>query len=190
MLKLRIKQDDSAENPREAFDHVATFVCWHRRGKYGDEQPREQPCEWLESFQAENPNAIVMPLYMYEHSGVTIRTEPFGDPWDSGQLGFAYVTFDKARKELCGDMGATIEHAQELARACILAEVAEYDAYLRGDVWGYELVKVETCDHGDEHEEHVDSCWGFIGDSKEVIADHLPDEARGLVDAAWDSRGA
>lgn len=32
--------------------------------------------------------AFILPVYCYEHSGMTIKTGPFGDPWDSGQAGW------------------------------------------------------------------------------------------------------
>ena len=56
------------------------------------------------------------------------------------------------------------------------SEVAVYDSYLRGECYGYELYK---------NGELEDSCWGFLGPVEEAvqaIAEHLPDECRGMVD--------
>jgi hypothetical protein len=55
-------------------------------------------------------------------------------------------------------------------------EVQTYDQYLTGDVYGYKVYKVTTCDHGHEHEEDLDSCWGFYGE-EECIS-----EAKGIVE--------
>ena len=59
-------------------------------------------------------------------------------------------------------------------------EVEIYDQYLTGDVYGFDLVKVSTCDEGHEHEESIDSCWGFYGsDIKENgMLDNLSSEYR------------
>ena len=35
---------------------------------------------------------IMMPLYLMDHSGLAMQTESFHDPWDSGQVGWIYVT--------------------------------------------------------------------------------------------------
>jgi hypothetical protein len=45
-------------------------------------------------------------------------------------------------------------------------DVETYDQYLRGDVYGYRVFKVETCELGCEHEEELDSCWGFYGEEE------------------------
>lgn len=34
----------------------------------------------------------IKPLYMLDHSGLTLSLSSFKNPWDSGQLGFLYVT--------------------------------------------------------------------------------------------------
>lgn len=38
-----------------------------------------------------HPDVLLMPLYLYDHSGITISTSEFCDPWDSGQIGFIYT---------------------------------------------------------------------------------------------------
>lgn len=41
----------------------------------------------------------VMPVYIYDHSGVIFRTRGFSDRWDSGRCGFIYTTPERAEKE-------------------------------------------------------------------------------------------
>lgn len=56
------------------------------------------------------------------------------------------------------------------------AEVRTYDCYLRGECYGYQLYL-----SGEE----VDSCWGFLGEIKDLKDDlrgNLPLEAASLVD--------
>lgn len=42
---------------------------------------------------------IMMPLYLMDHSGLAMQTESFHDPWDSGQVGWIYVSKEDALKE-------------------------------------------------------------------------------------------
>ncbi len=34
---------------------------------------------------------VILPLYLYDHGGITMRTNPFSCPWDSGQVGWIYA---------------------------------------------------------------------------------------------------
>ena len=197
-LKLKIKRDDDPMHPRKECDNAGRMVCWHRRYTLGDEQPREEPADWKEAFDEEHPNAVILPLYLYDHGGITISTGAFACAWDSGQVGWIYITREALDKEWPAEYpaDATSEAKQaideqriEKALVYLRAEVKTYDDYLNGNVWGFELVKKVECDHGDEHEEHEDSCWGFFGDdAKDCIRDHLSEEARPLLDDAWDAR--
>ena len=40
---------------------------------------------------------VILPLYLYDHSGITMNTCGFSCPWDSGQVGWIYA--DKAMIE-------------------------------------------------------------------------------------------
>ena len=75
------------------------------------------------------------------------------ESWDSGQVGFAFITRETALKEWGGKRltKAVIDKAE----ACIRSEVETYDQYLRGDVYGYVIE--------DEDGDTLDSCWGFYG---------------------------
>ena len=44
-------------------------------------------------------------------------------------------------------------------------------------LYGFEIVKTVTCDLECEHEELLDSCWGFYGHDFENngISDYVPD---------------
>lgn len=98
---------------------------------------------------------VVLPLYLYDHSGITMNTSGFSCPWDSGQVGWIYVSYEKALKEY-GDFD---KYANE--RECIekhlKGEVKVYDDYLTGNVYGYTVL--------DEDDYIIDSCWGFYPDA-------------------------
>lgn len=107
-------------------------------------------------------DAVVVPVWGYSHSGLTLTAGPrigsFSDPWDSGLAGLAYLTRDQAREHLAAPgEGQALD---DVAEAAIRAEVTEYDAWARGDVYGY-IVDSRSLGGGDWSER--ESCWGFIG---------------------------
>lgn len=196
--QISIEPDQYPENPRTAWDNVGHMVCWHSRYNLGDEQPSEDPSEYLDNLAGLDDikaridtvldhfwdrrdwygletrlnnyldkkrkgalqDYIVLPLYLYDHSGITMRCSPFSCPWDSGYVGFIYVSMDQARKEWTG----TDDEIREAATQYLIGEVETYDQYLTGDVWGYTIEQVTLDEDGDEIDrEWVDSCWGFYG---------------------------
>jgi hypothetical protein len=96
--------------------------------------------------------AVVLPLYLYDHSGITMSTGSFNDPWDSGQVGYIYVT----KKEI-ETLGWPADKVEEYLKG----SVEDYDNYLTGNVWGY---VVEDYDEKEGCWDDGDSCWGFYGD--------------------------
>lgn len=114
---------------------------------------------------------LVKPLYLYDHSGITISTGSFSCPWDSGQVGWVYVSHEDIIKEY-GTLD--IEKASEL----LDGEVETYDNYIQGDVYGFTLSKSEGCPHcGNVEWEVVHSCGGYLGDiSKSGILEEIPKE--------------
>ena len=109
---------------------------------------------------------VTQPIYLYEHSGITISTGRFSCPWDSGQVGFAFV----AKQQLRDAQSATrwTPALRKWARDAIELEVQIYDSYLRGDVYGY-VLEVAECYEDCEPDlwEHVSSCFGYYGDFEE-----------------------
>lgn len=115
---------------------------------------------------------VLLPLYLYDHGGITMSISPFSCPWDSGQVGWIYCTSDAIRK----NFGCLSEENVEKAEELLETEVKTYDHYLRGDCYGFRLY---------EDGEEADSCWGFLGDlddCREDLRCSLPPEAAPLVD--------
>jgi|LSQX01.3.fsa_nt_gb hypothetical protein len=104
---------------------------------------------------AEQKN-VILPIYLYDHSGLTINNSGFSCPWDSGQIGWIYASHDDIKKEYGTLDNETIDKADSLLRA----ETKEYDSYLRGECYGFIIEK-----DGEE----IDSCWGFIGSFREAL---------------------
>ena len=160
-FELEIKQDNNPENPRE-WDNLGTMICFHRRYSLGDKHDynTQEYDGWKEMEEAiiENENVhTILPLYLYDHSGITISTTPFSCHWDSGKIGFIYVSKDKVLRE-----GIDETKIEEYLKN----EVETYDKYLTGDVWGYDVYRIETCDKGHDHRTLVESCYGFYDEDE------------------------
>lgn len=115
-------------------------------GYFENEEEVDKIWEWIEN------NMIVMPLFLYDHSGITISTSRTCR-WDSGQVGFMYITKKKATKEW-GNKYFT-KAVKQKAITCMESELKTYDDYLRGNVYGYRIL--------DENGDEIDSCWGYYG---------------------------
>lgn len=101
---------------------------------------------------------IYMPLYLYDHGGITMSTGSFSCPWDSGQVGWIFCTGATAIKEW-GKTRLT-KKVVEAARKYLEAEVETYDQYLTGQVYKFAVYEHEAgCDPEDG--ELIDSCGGF-----------------------------
>lgn len=176
---LKIVRDEEGCNPRE-WDNLGRMYCWHRNYKLGDEPYNlwtgKNPQEVLDELPK---GSIVLPLYLMDHSGISMSTGAFSCPWDSGQVGYIVATPEKIREAYM--VKRITKTIRERATECLKQEVKTYDDYIRGNCWGF---VVEYADNG----EHVDSCFGFLGDDKEGIAEHLDDDVKGQLDQAWENR--
>ena len=136
--RICIEQDDNPENPREYIDDsMPKMVCFHKNYNLGDKHQFKTPDEFKRYIA--NGNFHSMPLYLYDHSGLTMATTPFSCPWDSGQVGIIYIEKSKIVDE-------------KEAHKIMVNDVKIYDQYLRGAVYGYTLY---------ENDNTLDSCWGF-----------------------------
>jgi hypothetical protein len=149
----RIEYDNDPESPRE-WDNLGTIITWHRRYAFGDRDGYREGIDPGELYnELKSEGALILPIYMYEHSGITIRTSDFADPWDSGQVGFIYVDRAKILEEYNAKRVTT--SVRERALACLKAEVEVLDQFLTGDIYGYIIE--------DAGGDHIDSCWGYYG---------------------------
>ena len=172
---LEVTQDEYASSPRED-DNLSKMICFHGRYNLGDKHDykHQDYSGWVEMEKAiiknESP-AIILPLYLYDHSGITISTSPFSCRWDSGQIGFIFVSKEKLRKEY--SVKRITKEIIDRATKVLLAEVETYDLYLRGEVYGYTLLN--------ENGEIEDSCFGFIGSDIETngILDNIGEKIVG-----------
>ena len=59
--------------------------------------PRDIEVNELYDLVRATDKYVILPLYLYDHSGITISTGPFSCPWDSGQVGWIKAPKDTFR---------------------------------------------------------------------------------------------
>jgi hypothetical protein len=155
---VNIFQDEDSESPRTSMDNLGKMICFHRRYNLGDKHDYKSSdynsyAEMEKAIKKEENAAVILPLYLFDHSGITMRTTSFNDNWDSGQVGFIVVSKEKVREEY--SVKRINKKLLEKVTAYLVGEVETYDQYLRGDIYGF---KIE-----DSEENEIDSSWGYYG---------------------------
>lgn len=113
---VRFMYDDMPEDPR-SFEHDTSMICFHPHYNLGDKNNFKDYEDFWRSLMEEFapnyevsedrdissneisqlllPHVEILPLWLYDHSGISIscgeRTYPYNDPWDSGQVGYIYI---------------------------------------------------------------------------------------------------
>lgn len=175
---INIQHDHDPQHPRTDFDNLGTMVCFHRDYALGDAKHGYNSNDYdsfdeLEAVIQKNEDiAIILPLYLYDHSGLTIRTTPFSCGWDSGQIGFIFISKEKIRKEFSAKRISKKLSAK--IATYLTGEVETYDNFLTGSVYGYEVkdAEGEEIEHG--------ACWGFFGYDHETSG--LMEYAKNAID--------
>ena len=145
---IGIESDENPTDPREFNDDTMPVInCIHSNYNLGDKHQFKAPYELVKYVNSGNFHHL--PLYLYDHSGITMSTTPFQCPWDSGQVGFVYIS-----KDLIPD--------EKEAHKRMIDDVKLYDQYLKNDVKGFILYEDDDI--------YVDSCWGFY--NLESLIDH------------------
>lgn len=171
-----IFHDEDCERPYQDDDGLK-IVILHRHytnpskdvGSTGDavmQWAKDNAREWF-----------VANLFMYEHGNVALRAgerNPFGDPWDSGQVGIV------ALKKSEWGKGKGEKNAKRMEYAKNVAE--EYGRWMNGECYGYQLKNADDDD--------LDSCWGFIGmeyameEAKDAAEYYVKEEGARIVKEA------
>lgn len=191
---IKIYHDPDADSPRE-WSNLGTLICWHRRYRLGDSHQFDSPEAFLRDLagvsdqsdlsldqlrERAERKAIILPVFLYDHSGLAMNTIGFHCPWDSGQVGYVYVLLEAVREEF--DVKRVTAALREKTEDILRGEIVSYDAYLAGRVYGYVI---------ENDGEEVDACWGFFGDYEldclseaRAFVDHIVLQARPRAVAA------
>ena len=183
---IKVECEDFTTDPRNDWDNATTMVCQHRRYNLGDMHHGMDitGCSSWEEVKQEildkNEVIAILPLYLYDHSGITMNTTGFSCGFDSGQVGFIFI--DEAKAEMIGwtkEYIATLTNGdgpkykgktrEEILTDFMLSDVETYDNYITGQVYRF------TIDNMDG------SCGGFFGTDHEKSG--LFSNAKSEIDA-------
>lgn len=130
-------QDDSPADPRED-ENLGKMICFHKQYSLGDKTDLNSGMfggwEELHNYLIKEKKAImVLPLYLYNHSNLTIKIGSFQGllsqghaEFDSGQVGFIYCTKEDLKR-----IGITKIKAEK----SLQAEVEVYNQYIQDDCY-------------------------------------------------------
>jgi len=157
---IEIHVDEFPCDPRKEYDHAGNLIFFHSRYNLGEQNLFDSPQECIDILT--RTKAYFLPVYLNDHSGLRISAAPFSCHWDSGQIGFIYISREDAHKKFG-------PRPKSKTMKLLQAEIIEYDCYISGQVYGY-IVK-------DSSGNDQDSCWGFYGEIDYVIS-----QAREFID--------
>jgi len=172
---IKVEQDGDTESPRE-WDNLGTMTYWHRNYILGDvdgskEYQYDQDMFWYDlagiedtdnvsldkAIELAHKKNVILPLYLYDHSGITMSTSSFSCQWDSGQVGFIHISHEKIRKEFsCKRVSAKM---RERIEGYLKNEVQTFDDFITGNVHWFSITREDA----DGEEIDIDSCGGYYG---------------------------
>ncbi len=181
---INVQRDDMVESPRE-WDNLGTMTYWHRNYILGDVDGSKihgefssQSNFWIELAGIEDEGQeldmekvmelahqrhVILPLYLYDHSGITMSTSSFSCQWDSGQVGFIHMSLEKIRNEFsCKRISKKM---REKIEGYLTNEVKSFDDYITGNCYGFSITREDP----DGEEVDIDSCYGYLGDPEEYM---------------------
>lgn len=178
---ITVEQDDGIESPRD-WDNLGTMTYWHRNYILGDIDGRKQYGDfgsqtefWIDLAGIEDTGQelniekvmelaykrnVILPVYLFDHSGITMSTTPFSCQWDSGQIGFIHISLEKIRKEF--DCKHVTKQMRERIEGYLQGEIETYDNFITGNVHYFSIVRKDE----DGEEVDVDACGGFFGNDE------------------------
>lgn len=173
---INIYYDENPMHPRTDFDNLGTIYTAHRR--YQPEKDFDKHFSIDEVFDGKIgnfresflQNHVALPVYLYDHSGITISTSPFSCPWDSGFFGIIAVSLENVRKEY--GWKVVTQKRREQIEKYLSGEIEELDNYYTGEVFRYKVVEEST---GEE----IDSCSGFSG---KAGIEYIESECKAMID--------
>ena len=200
-LRLVIEQDQFPEDAR-SWDNLGTMLCCHRDYQLGDcnsnGETEEQLAEICREcgksdeeidemtfaeevrFILDQDNVCGLPLYITDHSGISMQTYRF-DAWDSSFVGLIFVEKDFYLAQSCLK---DEENWKAKAKKTLESEVEIYNDFLEGNVYMWTLYEPtvvirqsmdgkELTREIDEEGEMVDSMGGFYAPTFEDVEQYF-----------------
>ncbi|ASR77193.1 hypothetical protein KIV66_gp86 [Mycobacterium phage MyraDee] len=167
---LNLHYDDTGGigNPLEEFDHEGMGFALYEGGRYQSMNTLDGPAgdvvqTWLDHGYDDEDIERRFALWqaITGDRSVLVTTEISSDR-STWYRALAVVGYDDRFPEWD-------------RKAALLSTLREFESWARGEVYGYTVQGPDG--------EHVDSCWGFIGDDSQ---DYMIEQARDHID--WDAK--
>lgn len=141
---ISIEQDKEANNPRE-WTNFGNIIAWHPRYLLGDTwmnkdfPNRASFSKWLKT---QGGKVTVLPVFLYDHSVQCLSTETFVGraqhaEWDSGEVGFTFITDADARAAL--GVKRLTKNARKEVVLNLKSALESYSRYIQGRVYRYTI---------------------------------------------------
>lgn len=166
------EQDNMPLDPREDYNNCT--ICYVRNrylgsSKYDNDRDfadSDDLNDYLAGLKDRGTEFVSVPLYAYVHSGITISTSSFGDPWDSGCFGIAICTKEQVVNAFGNDTDWQ-QHAEDI----IEDEIETYDKFLTGGTYVYTVYEY---DKAAKEWTLNDTCGGFYSnDEDEMLSSYF-----------------
>lgn len=178
--RAEIRYDDFGESPRD-WDNLGKMYYWHRDYILGD---KKVDLDYYHNFQEfigelseEWGEIIWLPLYLYDHSEITMSTSSKrfemvdSQGWDWGCCGIIFASHEDIKKAFMVD--EITEEILDKATECLIGEVKTFDQFITGDVYTIAVF--------DENDNWLDSVGGFYG------FDYAEEEVKAMADFHWNN---
>lgn len=124
-------------------------------GSYGNKHYLDLD-DWRDlALGAVKSGCLVLPVYLYDHSGLAVSLSPFSCPWDSGQVGLM-VWSREQREAYHGKRFRDTNKRRQTDIATMESFFEEWQLYIHGEVY---TVMVSDA----EDKEQIDCCGDLYG---------------------------
>jgi DUF971 family protein len=170
-----VVKDAYAEHPYEAYDMLSQMLFSRSFSHYshcpGVSESTQQ--DWR-NFSQEPPwddLIYLTPIYAYSHGRTTFSLRPFSDRWDSGQVGWLFVTREAAEQNWPKYGGWVLAKCAERQAN---QEFKVFEDWVDDGAYGWQVK--------DKDGEVVDSCWEYY--EREAAIHDAEAAARGFANEA------
>ena len=154
-LKLETGEDGEERLLAWYKSMISGRAGWDEVDDYSDYRDKETlaraVAECAEAPGLLQEKIVLKTVYRMEHSGVAYSTSSFGDPWDSGAVGFIWADDDDVSSWFGG-----VPTSREKVSKCLDFEVERYSDWANGEVYTVSL--------NDADGNVIETVGGCIGD--------------------------
>ena len=136
-LEAKFGYIDSPEHPRKFIEPITTIISWHPKYKnqLSDTNQFQTHYDFIQYLNDNKHDiAILRNLYIFEHGNIALSIYPFTDFWDSGQIGYIYITKENNNNKEFINMSLNIE-------SYIVNDLKMLEQYINNNVYCIDIYK-------------------------------------------------